>query len=187
MLALDAVFAEEKARLDRQDQASRLEAVHRALVEDLQQLREAEASAGRDISRTKLMSSVVGLVVTAIISKGRGLPAITDGSLGGSTARELPFGLIMVCIGPRGIPEDAGAVSISQLARDSHLPQADIINRLQDHGYLLFSEVTFSALISRLVGDVREGRLRLPVSRDSLIDIEESNRQILSPKITPLE
>lgn len=187
VLALDAVFAAEEARLDRHDQASRLEAVYRAVAEDLQRLREAEASASRDSSRMRMMSSLLGFAVTAIISKGGVLSAITDASLREPAARELPFGLIMVCIGPGGLPDDVGAVSISRLVRDSHLPQADTINRLRDHGYLLLSAGAFSALISRLAGDVREGRLHLPVSRDSLIDIDKPNRQILSPKIIALE
>lgn len=186
-IALNALFVEEKARLDREDQVSRLRSVYSAVVEDLQRLREAEASARRDYSRAKLISSLVDLTATVISVTRRRPPTTSHGSLGGALAGELPLGWIMVCIGPGGLPDDVGAVSVSRLARDSCLPHAGVIDGLRDHGYLLLNEGSFAALISRLVGDIREGRLRLPVCRDSLIDIEKSGKQALSPKITPLE
>ena len=184
---LNALLAREGARLKREDEASRLRAIYRAIVEQLQRLREIELSASRGHSQANLMLSLVEVTVTAIVSKGNRLSAITDCLLGGATDRRQPFGLVMVCIGPGGLPEDVGVVSISQSARESGRPQPEIMNKLRDDGYLVFSEKAFSLLIDRLIGDVREGRLRLRVSKDKLVEIMGLSKQKLSLRITKVE
>jgi len=49
-------------------------------------------------------------------------------------------------IGPRGLPDDVKAVSVSQSARDSNRPEPEIVKKLQENGYLLLSEEAFSLL-----------------------------------------
>ena len=185
-LALDALFAREETRLNREDEASSLRAVYRTIVEQLQQLREIEASASRGHGEANLMLSLVELAVTAIVSKGK-LSAITDCLLQGPTDKQQPLGLVMVCIGPRGLPDDVRGISVSQLGRESKRSETEIISKLQDDGCLLMNEDSFSSLISRLTGDVREGKLHLPVSRDRLAQITELNKQKLNPRIIRLE
>jgi len=184
-LALNALFAREEARLNRKDEASGLKAVYRAIVEQLQRLRENELLASCDQSRAKLILSMSELAVTAIVSRGN-LSAITDCLLRGAVYKQQPLGLVMVCIGPGGLPDDARGISVSQLARESNRSAAETIGTLQDDGYLLMSEGSFSSLISRLMGDVREGKLHLPVSGDRLGQITELNKQKLNPKIIKL-
>ena len=93
----------------------------------------------------------------------------------------------MVCIGPRGLPDDAKAISISQSARDSNRLEPEIVNDLRENGYLVFSEETFSSLIDKLVADVRQGKLRLPVSREKLSHIAGLNKPKSRIKIVPVE
>ena len=186
-LALNALFAGEETRLKREDEASSLRAVYRAIVEQLPRLKEIEASVSRGHSQANLILSVGELAVTAIVSKSKRLSAITDYLLHGPTDRQQSFGLVMVYIGPGGLPEDAGVVSISQLARESNRPQPEIMNKVQDDGYLLFSEEAFSLLIDRLIVDIREGKLHLPVSRDKLVEITGLNKQKLRTKIMEVE
>lgn len=185
-LALDALFAREETRLNREDEASSLRAVYRAVVEQLQQLREIELSASRDQSRARLILSVSELAVAAIVSKDK-LSAITDYLLQNPANKQRPFWLVMVCIGPGGLPDDVRGISVSQLARESNRPQLEIINKLRDDGYLLMSEDSFSSLISRLMGDVREGKLHLPVSREKLVQIAGLSKQKLNPRIIRVE
>ena len=175
-LALNTLFTKEEARLKREDEASSLRVAHRAIVGQLQRLKDIEASASRGYSQTNLMSFLGGLAVTAIVSEGKRLSAITDYLLREPMDRQQPFGLVMVCIGPRGLPDDVRGVSISQLARDSGRPQHEIINKLQEDGHLLFTEEAFSILIDRLIDDVRAGKLHLPLSRDKLVEITRLNR-----------
>ena len=107
-------------------------------------------------------------------SKNKQLSDFADYLLKSPTDKGRSFGLILICIGPRGLPDDAEVVSISQLARESNRPESEIINKLREGGYLLFNEKTFSLLIDRLIDDVREGRLRLPVSSEKLSEIPAS-------------
>ena len=186
-LALNALFAREETRLKWEDEASSLRAVYRVIVEQLQRLKEAEASASRGHSQANLVLFPVGLVLTAMVSKGNRLSAMRDYLLHGPTDRQQPFGLVMVCIGPGGLPDDARVVSISQLARESNRLQPEIMNKLQNDGYFLFSEETFSLLIDRLIVDVREGKLHLPVSREKLSEITGLNKPKLRAKIVEVE
>jgi hypothetical protein len=185
--ALNALFATEGTRLEREDEASRLRAIYDAIAEQLQRLRRIELSASSGHSQANLILSVVEATVTAIVSKRRRLSAVSDCLLRGSTDRRQPFGLVMVCIGPNGLPDDAKAISISQLARDSNRLEPEIVNRLQENGYLLFSEEVFSSLIDKLVADVRRGKLSLPVSREKLVEISGLNKPKSRIKIVPIE
>jgi hypothetical protein len=61
------------------------------------------------------------------------------------------------------------------------------VNRLQENGYLVFSEQVFSSLIDTLIVDVRKGRLHLPVSREKLSQIAGLNKPKSRIKIVPIE
>ena len=185
-LALNALFAGEETQLKREDAASSLRTVYRAIVGQLQRLKEIEASASCGHSQGNLLLFLGELAVTAMVSKGKRLSAITDYLLQGPTNKQ-SFGLIMVCIGPRGLPGNVGVVSISQLARESNRPEPEMMNKLQEDGYLLFSEKAFSLLIDKLIVDVREGRVRLPVSRERLSEITALNKPELRAKIIEVE
>jgi len=183
-LALNTLFAREKTRIKWKDEASNLGAIYRAIVEQFQRLKEVEASASLGHSQAKLVLFPIGLVVTTMIAKENRLSAMEDYLLKAKADKQ-PFGLVMVRIGPKGLPDDVEVVSISQLARESHRPQPEIMNELQDDGYLLFTEEAFSLLIDRLIADVREGKLRLPVSRDKLAEITGLNKP--EPRIRVIE
>ena len=185
-LALNALFTGEETRLKWEDEASSLRAVHRVIVERLQRLKEVEASARRGHTQANLVLFPIGLVLTAMASKGNRLSAIADYLLQ-APADKQPFGLVIVCIGPRGLPDDVGVVCISQLARESNRPQPEIMNKLQDDSYLLFSKEAFTELIDRLIGDVREGKLHLPVTREKLSEITALNKPKFVARIVEVE
>ena len=184
--ALDDMFAGEGTHLKRHDEASLLSATYGAVAERLQQLRDLELSASRGHSQANLALSLVESAVTAIVSKGNRLSAVADCLINGPTSRKQPFGLVMAYIGPRGLPEDTGAVSISQQAREANQPELEIMNRLRDAGFLLFSQEEFSRLIDRVANDVRAGTLHLPIARDRLAEIAALPKGALLVKITPL-
>jgi len=186
-LALNALFVEEEIRLKREDEVSILMMVRCAIVEQLQRLKHIETSASHGHSQANLALFPVGLVVTAMVSKSNRPSAIMDYLLRGPSDRHRPFGTVMVCVGPKGLPDDVKAVSISQLARDSNRLEPEIVNRLQEDGYLLFSEEVFSSLIDKLIADVRQGKLRLPVSREKLAEIAGLNKPKSRIKIVPVE
>lgn len=175
-LALNSIFDQEEIRLKREDEASSLRAVYRAVAEQLQRLERAEASVEHGHSQANLILSLSGLAVAAMGSKSKRLSAIADHLLQMPANEQQPFGLVTVCIGPKGLPDDVRGVSISQLARESGRLESQIINKMREDGYLLFSQEAFSALIDKLISDVREGRLSLPISRDKLAEIAGLNK-----------
>ena len=185
--ALNALFAEEEIRLKQEDEASKLTAAHGTIVEKLKELRGIEASASLAHSEANAALFPVGLALTALFSRNDTRSAIMDYLRRPSGDRQRPFGRVMVCVGPKGLPDDAKAISISQLARDSSRPEAEIVNRLQEDGYLVFSEEAYSSLTDKLVTDVRQGKLCLPISKEKLAEIVGLNRPKSRIKIVRLE
>ena len=186
-LALNSIFDQVEIRLKREDEASSLRAVYRAVEEQLQRLERTEASVELGHSQGNLILSLGGLAVAAMGSKSNRLSAMRDYLLREPTHRQQPFGLVMVCIGPKGLPDDVRGISISQLARESNRLESQIINKLREDGYLLFSQEAFSALIDKLTGDIQEGRLSLPISRDKLAEIAGLNKSKPSIKVIEAE
>jgi len=176
-LALTNLFAEEASRLNRWDEASRLRTLYFSIRRQMDWVKGTEDAANYGYSQANLIVSLGGLAVGGMIkmaSKNKQFSAFADYLLKSPANKERPFGLILIYIGPKGLPDDAGVVSISQLARESNRPESEIINKLQEGGYLLFNEKTFSLLIDRLMDDVREGRLRLPISTQKFAEIKTS-------------
>jgi hypothetical protein len=186
-LALNALFVEEEIRQKREDEVSILMTVRFAIVEQLQKLKHIETSASLGHSQGNLALFPAGLALTAMFSKNNLPSAITDYLLHGPGDRHRPFDTVMVCVGPKGLPDDARAVSICQSARDSNRPQPEIVNRLQENGYLFLSEEVFTSLIDRLIAYIRQGTLCLPVSAKRVAEIAGLNKPESRIKIVPIE
>ena len=86
--------------------------------------------------------------------------------------KKQPYGMVMVCVGPKGLPDDVRIVSISELARQSNHPESEVISKIRDNEHLLFGKKAFSRLIDKLAIDVQEGRLVLPIPLEKLADIQ---------------
>jgi len=174
---LTNLFAEEASRLNRRDEASRLKALYFSIRRQLYWAKSNEDAASYGYSQANLVVSLGGLVVGGaikMISKSELLSAFSDNLFASLTDKQRPFGMVLVCIGPGGLPDDTGVVSISRLARESNRAESEVINALQAHGYLLLSEKDFSLLVDRLIDAVQEGRLLLPVSTEKLSELKTS-------------
>ncbi len=184
-LSLITLLAQEANRLNREDETSRLKTLYSSIEQQLDQAEQSEDSASYGHTQANLILSLGGLAVSSIIkktSKNKKLTTISDNLLIGLGDKQPPFGRVLVCIGPNGLPDDAGVVSISQLARKSNRPESEVINELQEGGCLLFSEKAFSLLIDRLIDDIRDGRLCLPISREKLSEITLESKPGLRAK-----
>lgn len=184
-LSLSTLFAEEASRLNRKDEASVLIALHSSILLQMDRAKSLESAASYGHSQAKLITSLLGLGVGVAIkmtSKDKGLLAFSDHLLKNLGGKRRPFGMVFVCIGPKGLPNDVGVVSVSGLARESKREESEVINKLRERGYLLFSEKAFSVLIDKLTDDVQEGRLILPVSTEKLSQIKTSSSSKLGAK-----
>jgi len=173
-LALITLFAQEANRLNREDEASRLKALYSYIRQQLDRAKSSEDIASDGHIQAGLISSLGASALGGIVkqvSKNKRISAFADHLFESPNSEESSFGTVLVCIGPMGLPDDVRVVCISKLARESNRPESEVINELQEHDCLLFSEKAFTLLIDRLVDDVREGRLRLPVSRETLSQV----------------
>jgi len=168
--ALTELFDRKETRLKREDEASTLRAVYRNITGQLEGMKWSERCACYGHSRANLIFSLTGLaakIIVAATKNQRAWNIVND--VFDPAAYKKPFGTVMVCVGPEGLPDDVRAICISQLARESNRTQTEIMSKLQDGGYLLYSEETFSLMIDSLVGAIRGAKLDLPVSRDKLV------------------
>jgi len=167
---LITLFDEEAEWLSREDEVSRLRASHCDVMEQLERVKWSESSASYGDTKVNLIFSLTGLAAKTILAsttKNQRAWNIVN-NVFASDAHKKPFGTVMVCVGPKGLPDDVRVVSIAELARKSKRLESEVTSELQKRGYLLLGEKAFSLLIDRLVDAVREGRLRLPVSREKL-------------------
>ena len=177
-LSLSNLFAEEAGRLNQRDEASRLEALYFSIRQQLDRAKRDEDIASYEYSKAKLIVSLGRLAVGGtikMVSKNKELQAFSDHLLNSLGGEQRPFGMVLICVGPRGMPDDVQVVSISRLARESNQEESEVINELQRHGCLLFSEKAFSFLIDKLACDVQEGRLLLPISTEKLTETKTSS------------
>jgi len=177
-LSLTKLFAEEACHLKRRDEASRLKALYSSIRQHLDWAQRSEDAAKYGHSQANLIVSLGGLAVGSIIkmvSKNDRLSTFSDHLITSLTSKQRPFGTVLVSIGPKGLPDDVGVVSISRLARESNREEPQVINQLRERGHLLLGEKAFSLLIDKLINDIQEGHLHLPISREILADIKTSS------------
>ncbi len=175
VVSLSQSFEAEADRLTREDGVQRLKEIQATVVKELERSRRLESAASYGYTKAILPFSLAGLAAKLIMAgtteKPRALKLVSQVS-DMVADKKRPYGTVMVCVGPKGLPDDVRVVSISELARQSNLPESEIIQKLQQGGCLLFSQETFSRLIDKLVIDVREGRLYLPIPTETLTRAE---------------
>ena len=174
-VSLSKSFEAEADRLTREDGAQRLMSIHAAVAEELQRARWLEGSASYGYNKAKLAFSLTGSIVkiiAAATTENQRARDFVNHVFDTGAHKTRPYGTVMVCVGPKGLPDDVRVVSISELARESNRPESETIQELRKRGYLLFNQEAFSRLIDKLVIDVREGRLHLPIPIETLTGVE---------------
>ena len=174
-VSLSKSFGAEADRLTREDGVQRLKAIHAAVAEELERARRLESTASYGYTKANLPFSITGSIVKIIVAAStenqRALKFVNQ-VFDTSTERKPPYGTVMVCVGLKGLPDDVRVVSISELAREGNLSESETMQKLRKSGYLLFNQEAFSRLIDKLVIDVREGRLHLPIPTETLTRAE---------------
>jgi len=183
-VSLSKSFEMEADRLTREDGAHRLKAIHAAVVEKLEWSKRLESAASYGYTKAGLSFSIAGSIAKIIVAATENQRArnFVNQVFDTDADKKRPYGTVMVCVGPKGLPDDVRVVSISELARKSNLSDSETIQELQKRSYLLFSQEAFSRLIDKLVIDVREGRLHLPISSEKLLEVGTSGYLRLETK-----
>lgn len=178
-LSLITLLAWESNRLNREDEASRLKALYSFIKQQLDRVKHSEDAAEYGHVRADMISSLGASALGGIVkqvSNNKRVSSFADYLFEIPTSEERPFGTILVCIDAMGLPDDVRVVCISKSARESNRPESEVIKELQESGCLLFDDKVLALLIDRLVDDVREGWLRLPISRETLSQVMMSSK-----------
>ena len=175
--SLNRIFDAEAERLTRQDGVQRLRAIHTVITKELESLKRLESLAHNAAIRARLPFSITGSILKIIVAvtteNQQALKFVNN--VFADIDKEIPYGIVMICVGTQGLPYDARVVSISELSRKSKRPESEVISKLREDGHLLFSEEILFRLIDRLINDVQEGRLLLPILPDKLSEIQSSS------------
>ena len=177
-LSLSNLFAEEAGRLNQRDEASRLEALYFSIRQQLDRAKRDEDIASYEYSKAKLIVSLGRLAVGGtikMVSKNKELQAFSDHLLNSLGGEQRPFGMVLICVGPRGMPDDVQVVSISRLARESNQEESEVINELQRHGWCFGCNNRVRSQRKNTQCDVQEGRLLLPISTEKLTETKTSS------------
>ena len=173
--SLSESFEAEADRETRDDAVQRLKEIHSAVDKDFEEARSRESVASYAETRVNLPFLIAGSIAKIIMaSTTENLPTLKLISqvCDESTAKKPSYGTVMVCVGAKGLPDDVRVVSISGLARQSNFPKSEIIRKLQQNGCLLINQERFARLIDKLVVDIREGLLHLPILAGELLRAE---------------
>mgnify|MGYP001591093762 CR=1 FL=1 len=174
VISLDKAFQAESDRLTREDWVKRLRALHATVTKELEEARGLEINTRYAHNKATLPFAMIDFAITIIAAatENRKLLKLMTQAFYTSDERNHPYGAVMVCIGLEGLPDDVRVISISELSRKSDRPESEVIQKHQEKGYLLLTEEAFSRLINRLIIDVQEGRLSLPIPFQTLKQAE---------------
>ncbi len=184
-VSLSKSFEAEADRLTREDGAQRLKVIHAAIVEELDRSRRLEDAARYGSTKANLIfkkKRFAAKIIVAATTENQRVCNLLDHVFDTSAEKKRPYGTVMVCVGPKGLPDDVRVVSISELARKANRPESETIQEVRKRGYLVFDQESFSRLIDKLVIDVREGRSHLPISSEKLLEVGTSGYLRLETK-----
>jgi len=161
--SLTILFDQEEIRLKRKSGVTRLKLLHSAILQQAERQRSMEISASIAYNQGRSIAQSAGLLITAF-SKNNKVQSVRRSLREESASDKRAFGIILILIDTKGLPDGVEVVCISRLGRESNQSDTEVINRLKQDGYLLLKEENFSRLIDKLIEGILEGCLVLPVS-----------------------
>ena len=173
LLAL--LLEEEAIGLKRRDEVARLQVLRAAIKSHIESARCDENSSSYNYSLVGLFRSLAGLgtKLAATTSDGDRLWNISQKLFDPPANGEPRFNTVLVRIGLGGVPQDVHVVSVSSQARKSRQKEFRVIEELQKKQNLLLTEENFSELLDRLADKIIEGKLSLPISLQSILQIQK--------------
>ena len=169
---LDAIFAEGAVQLRQEAEVERLQKMTTRIRLHLEEVELSENGAQNASQTVDALGGIVKLIVKGIgsaMGEHFQVGVFEKTMTARQSSRQHCFGMIMVCIGKGGLPDDVRVVSISERARTQNRSESAIIHEIQESGALLLTSDKFMQLVEGVVCDIRKGNLRLPILPDQLI------------------
>jgi hypothetical protein len=173
-LSFNVLFVEEAIRLDCHDQIMLLRELSSSISQQMNEVKRTENASSYGESKANMTMSLFQFAAGGILkmtSSSKPLQALADDLLTKPLYEKRPFGNVLVRVGPKGVPDDVGVISVSRLARESHRNEAQVIEEMRSQGYLLLTEEAFSLLITNLMGGIEKGDMALPVVGNKLAEL----------------
>ena len=163
------VCAGEAERLRRLDQAQCLRSLREEVARRVADLRRLELDARTEFTQGRYLGALMsftigGLMASASQSRERPFSAgvrLAREAL--AEAEDEPCGTVMVKVGPGGVPDDVTVLSISRMARERGMGEAQVVLRLVSQRQVLFTPRAFSKALEELERKVLDGTVSLPV------------------------
>jgi len=168
---LDTIFAQGAVRLRQEAEVERLKTMATRIRQHLEEATMSEKGAQYGSQKADALVGI-GRFIAQGIGPAKGEHARVDAFDKTIAARQASrqhcFGMIMVCVGKGGLPDDVHVVSISRRARTQNLSESAITLEIQKGGALLFTAGKFMQMVEGVVRGIREGKLRLPILPEQL-------------------
>lgn len=200
---LDSFLACQSDRLHREADIERLNTLTRRLKLQLRKAECSEETACAASEKADALGSIAKLFVKRTIiprEETALVNAFDETCRERYERRQHCFGFCAVCVGKGGLPDDAGVVCISELARSKNLPESEIVLQIERRGELVFKPDDFWLLVRSLIEDIASGQARLPIlpqqiavkmmsrkSRSSVRSQESLNSGFFNVVATPKE
>jgi len=165
--SLERTYQSESVRLSRLDQARRLDELRAQIERDIATIEREESIASHAFNKVHLISGLamlgIGGLHAAVRPKAGAFP-LWKGLAENTFNRTQPFGTILVCIGPGGIPDDVVAIPLSRSARNVGATESVARAHVERQGHTLMTPHQFLIHLDQLKGRVLAGDLTLPVT-----------------------
>jgi len=179
VISLDKSFETESDRLNRQEAVHHLMMIRTTITGDLERIRNSESTAKYGHTKADAVFSLTGgaiKLLTRALTDNQQTRNFVNNVFSTDTQDKPTFGTIRVCIGPKGLPNDVRAISVSELARKSNRLESEIIRELREKGDLILSEEAFCSLVDKLTGFIQEGHLVLPIPIEKVTELITTSR-----------
>ncbi|MBN2098193.1 MAG: hypothetical protein JW753_01205 [Dehalococcoidia bacterium] len=161
------ILAEEAERCRRADQARCIDTLQDHVLWQVRRLQRAEESARMDFTMARPGRSIamaVGTGLGAWLSRNADPFCRAMEVLKKEMDKTLPFGNVVVMVGPRAIPQRLEVILLSRMARESSRSESETVAALEAKGYRLGKPEILLAQLDKLREQVLSGAVVLPIT-----------------------
>ena len=169
-LAFDGIHQQ----IIRHDQVADLRILRSITMGEVENIRPMESAAQIGATKGAFWGGVAAFTIGSLFAAAKGRQdAYTIGVQIASSvpSREVPFGTVLITIDGQGIPKGVKVASISQLARESNMSEAEVEASLNHNGYLLMNPEEFAELLDKVEPVILNGSVCLPLARSELMKL----------------
>lgn len=168
---LVVIFTESSVQLIRHDQVSRLQILKLRIMREVEDIKRMESAAQIGFTKGALLGSGVAFTLGSLFAAARGRKDASRIGLKlaiSTLSKAVPFSMVLIAVGKRGLPDDLEVVTVSRLARESNKSESEVVTNLKNNGYLSMTPETFNKVLDKVERGILDGTFSLPINIDKL-------------------